>query len=286
MQELLKNLGVEVLQMWPFSKIDANKRIVAESMKALANAPDNVRFFSVIKNSREALSNLPPEARKYLIPYLSHRNPWIRRYAGTALAVHMDDEVVDLLSKHLEKDDKDTFCWFISELVRSTHRGAFERARKYLPRMDSNARGVFFKAIRVNPDEESVALLLFEIEKEDGWDSFQERFGGLAEHSSLQQLALNWRQLTDTQKKWIRGFMIEMDADMDITGRQSLLNCLLNEPCEELVWNSLQALEPGDLSDAALLPVLRSLQNHRNRRIKNRAQEFVAIFTNPNSNDH
>ncbi len=80
--------------------------------------------------------------------------------------------------------------------------------------------------------------------------------------------------------------MIEMDDDMDITGRQSLLNCLLNEPCEELVWNSLQAVEPGDLSDAALLPVLRSLQNHRNRRIKNRAQEFVAILTNPNSNDH
>ncbi|QTN32870.1 HEAT repeat domain-containing protein [Akkermansiaceae bacterium] len=121
-------------------------------MKLLESAPDDFRFFKVLKQARQSLIELPVEARRYLGTYLSHPNPWVRRYAGTALAVHMDDEVLELLLKGIRTNDPDVCSWYASEIAKSPHPRALPSLEAFISGMHPSAREGSFAGY-VNPSQ-------------------------------------------------------------------------------------------------------------------------------------
>jgi HEAT repeat protein len=247
-------------------------------MKLLASATDDFRFFKVLKQARQSLIELPVEARRYLVPYLSHPNPWLRRYAGTALAVHMDDEVLDLLLKGIRTNDPDVCSWYASEIAKSPHPRALPSLEAFISGMHPSAREGIFRRIRESQPDGGVDLLLLGIRQEDSLDSLRERVMALAAYNRLNQITELYDQFSAEQKTWIMRALSSLEEDLDIPGRQAIIGRLLLEGDDELVWDTFQKIGPPDLADATLRPVLERLLSHTNHRIKSRAEDYIEVI--------
>ena len=257
---------------------DPLKARVQESMKLLASAPDDFRFFKVLKQARQSLIELPVEARRYLVPYLSHPNPWVRRYAGTALAVHMDDEVLELLLKGIRTNDPDVSSWYASEIAKSSHPRALPSVEAFISGMHSSAREGIFRRIRESKPEGGLDLLLLGIAQEDSLDSLRERVMALAAYNRLNQITELYDEFSAEQRVWIMRALSSLEEDRDIPGRQAIIGRLLLEEDDDLVWDAFQKIDPPDLADATLRPVLVKLLSHPNHRIKSRAEDYIEVI--------
>ncbi|QTN32871.1 hypothetical protein HZ994_11220 [Akkermansiaceae bacterium] len=101
----------------------------------------------------------------------------------------------------------------------------------------------------------------------------------LAAYNRLNQITEIYDRFSAEQKAWImRDPYPCWKRDRDIPGRQAIIGRLLLEGDDDLVWDTFQKIDPPDLADATLRPVLVKLLSHPNHRIKSRAEDYIEVI--------
>jgi hypothetical protein len=270
--------------MWPFSPPDPLKRQISKAMKLFGEDAGDAKFLEQIEQAESILLELPREARPHLITYLQDRNPWARRLAGTALALYLDDEVLEILLREIAKKDPDTCEWFISEIARSNHPRAITSLLPFQGTMNSSMRCTLFESIRNTKPENGSAPLLFCIQDDRSLDSMRERIVGLASYGALDEVAKLWSSFSAEQRNWILLGVHAID-DADLSGRQAVLSAALQDSNEEIALEAFQSIDPDVLSNDTLKPVLEKLQSHPNQCLRSRAKKYLLVIDPPIGGD-
>jgi hypothetical protein len=190
----------------------------------------------------------------------------------------MDDEVLDLLLNRIGTNDAEVFSWYAAEIAKSSHPRALPSVKAIISKIHPSVREGIFRRIRDSKPEGGLDLLLLGITQEDSLDSLRERVKALAAYNKLNKVAEIYEGFSAEQRAWIVNSITSLDEDQDIPGRQAIMSQLLLEADEKLVWDTFQKIDPPDLADATLRPVLEKLLSHPNHRIKSRAEDYIEVI--------
>lgn len=249
-------------------------------MAELANGFNglSIQFIKRSNEIKKELESLPIEAVPYIKPYMKHENSWVRRFSGSALFKHYNEDILNLFLSEISKENPETHTWFTSLLLKTKDK----KAIKHILNATSNLEGSDKKALVENllkekiKDTESIALLFIQQENNHLGIIYSTRL--LAFNKSLSSLSGLWQKFDTEKKESILTGLLDNDEYCDNKGRLSILESALRDDVSDIAWKALNIIEHDDLKETNIKNALKSLIDHTDKRINSRSVDYIDII--------